>query len=208
MSKDSLRHYADLASLVDLLTEKRITLRDPQNWDDKNDSYFLRVYREKRKLKTVLALCFSMASERYHHWRVFAHGSNGVCVHFKRNPLIRVVERHARISSDKVTYRTLERMSAKRITIRELPFFKRYAFKDDEEFRIIYESYDDKIEKLDIQIPLAVIDRVTLSPWLPDALSDSLKNTLRSIPGCSSLHVSRSSLINNEDWKGFGDAAK
>jgi hypothetical protein len=107
-----------------------------------------------------------------------------------------------------VKYRTLERMEAREIKVSELPFLKRYAFKDEREFRIIYESKKEKIETFDIDIPLYVVDRVTLSPWLPRDLSASLKKMLRSIRGCGSLEISRSSLVNNEKWKQFGEAAK
>jgi hypothetical protein len=56
-----------------------------------NDSYFLRLYREQQRLKSVLALCFTEATETYHHWRVFAPGPSGVCVAFKRAELLGVV---------------------------------------------------------------------------------------------------------------------
>src|SRR5215471_8920008 len=63
-----------------MLTEKRITLLDPETWDDKNDSHFLRLYRETNQLQSVLALCFSQHGETYHHWRVFASGASGICI--------------------------------------------------------------------------------------------------------------------------------
>lgn len=89
MAESYLRRYTDIPALVYLLTERKITLVDPQSWDDANDSYYLSLYREKKKLGSVLALCFTQTSERYHHWRVFAHGSGGVCVSFKRSELVK-----------------------------------------------------------------------------------------------------------------------
>jgi hypothetical protein len=38
-----VRRYTDIPALIHLLTEKQITLLDPDTWDDKNDSYFLRL---------------------------------------------------------------------------------------------------------------------------------------------------------------------
>ena len=57
MSEDYLRRYTDLTALMYLLHKRKITLLDPASWDDKNDSHYLAQYKEKRKLKSVLALC-------------------------------------------------------------------------------------------------------------------------------------------------------
>lgn len=72
--KDLLCRYTQLPALFYMLSAKKLTLLDPNPWDDKNDSYFLEQYKSKRDLKTVLPLCFSMAPETYHHWSVFAEG--------------------------------------------------------------------------------------------------------------------------------------
>ncbi len=79
MREAFLRRYTDLPALIYLLNERKITLLDPKSWDDQNDAYFLALYKEKKNLRSVLALCFSQAPETYHHWRVFASGSSGAC---------------------------------------------------------------------------------------------------------------------------------
>jgi hypothetical protein len=58
MSGDYLRRYTDLTALIYLLRKRKLTLLDPSSWDDSNDSHYLTLYKEKRKLKSVLALCF------------------------------------------------------------------------------------------------------------------------------------------------------
>lgn len=70
MSGDYLRRYTDLTALIYLLRKRKLTLLDPGSWDDSNDSHYLTLYKEKRKLKSVLALCFMQTDERYHHWSV------------------------------------------------------------------------------------------------------------------------------------------
>ena len=74
-------------------------------------------------------------------------------------------------------------------------------------FRIIYESASDKHNTIDIAIPLACIERITLSPWIPSALSDHVKSTIKEIDGCSAMKVYRSTLISNENWKALGESA-
>ena len=189
-----------------MLREQRITLLDPQSWDDKNDSHYLRLYREKKSLNTVLALCFAQASETYHHWRVFAPGSSGVCISFKRKELFKALKaEHPELRMRAVEYLTLNKIRRRTLATEELPFLKRYPFLDEEEFRVVYESTKTK-SKLDIPIPLSCIYKITLSPWLPNALSDGVKTMLRGIPGCGGLKIRRSTLISNDEWKKLGDS--
>ena len=51
MAESILRRYTQLPGLFYMLSEKKVTLLDPSSWDDKNDSYFLELYKAKRKLK-------------------------------------------------------------------------------------------------------------------------------------------------------------
>jgi hypothetical protein len=52
MSSAYLRRYTDLTALIYLLRKRRLTLLDPSSWDDSNDSYYLTLYKEKRKLNS------------------------------------------------------------------------------------------------------------------------------------------------------------
>jgi hypothetical protein len=38
---------------------------------------------------TVFALCFREGDETHHRWRVFVHGSSGVCIRFDRASLLK-----------------------------------------------------------------------------------------------------------------------
>jgi hypothetical protein len=206
-AKKFLRRYTNIPSLLYILRKQTITLLDPQTWDDKNDSHYLSVYREKKSLQSVLALCFTQASETYHHWRVFADGSAGVCITFERARLLNALEKQKGVTTKDVTYLELNKMGRKKLKVAELPFLKRYPYEDEREFRVIYESDATKHNALDVSIPLESINRVTLSPWTPTALADTLKETIREIPGCKLIKVARSTLISNERWKNYSDAA-
>lgn len=190
-----------------MLSERQITLLDPQSWDDKNDSHYLRLYQEKKNLKTVLAICFAQANETYHHWRVFAQGSSGACISFNRRVLFTALKQESDLRMEPVNYLTLREIRDKVPATEELPFLKRYPFQNEQEFRVVYESTKRTIPKLDIPIPLSCIYKVTLSPWLPKVLSDHMKAVLRGIPGCSGLKIKRSTLISNEEWKRLGESA-
>lgn len=208
MREKFLRRYTVLPSLIYMLTEKKLTLLDPQSWDDKNDSYYLKVYREKRRLECVLALCFTDDAETYHHWSVFAAGSAGVCIQFKSMELLRAIKARPGIRAGKVEYLLLTQIRKKPLKVLQLPFCKRYAFKHESEFRLLYESRKEPRASLDIPLPLSSIARITLSPWLPLALSEHVKGTLHGIAGCNKLPIVRSTLISNQEWKSLGEEAK
>jgi hypothetical protein len=207
MSTKFLRRYCDLTSLIYLLKNRSVTLLDPASWDDGNDSYYMTVYREKKALTSVLALCFTETAEKYHYWKVFANGSSGVSIQFKRASLLRAIRKQRGVTVRRVRYLSLAAMGSENLRTRDLPFSKRIVFKDEHEFRILYES-NTKTPKLDIQIPISCIDQVTLSPWMHPDLVACVRGTIRAIEGCRGLHIIRSTLIGNEVWKEFGDAAR
>lgn len=180
---------------------------DPASWDDSNDRRFLDLYKEKKKLATVLALCFAQADETYHHWRIFAPGSGGVCIRFDKTKLLKAFAKTIGIRGKTVRYLTLEEIRAKQIKTGDLPFLKRYAFQNEREYRIIYESRTQALPSLNIPISLACIQRITLSPWMPFVLSSNVKTLLKKIDRCSIIEVVRSTLISNQEWKSHGEAA-
>jgi hypothetical protein len=207
MSESYLRRYTDIPALVYLLTERKLSLLDPRSWDDSNDSHYLELYRDKKALKSVLAVCFTEVTETYHHWRIFAGGSSGVCIRFHRSTLIKAVKKSPGLRTGAVRYLSLAEIRNLNLDIAALPFLKRYPFEDEKEFRVIFESSSKGTTKLDISIPLSCIDRITLSPWIHPELAKKVKKLLRSIDGCSAIKIYRSTLIGNEEWKRLGDEA-
>ena len=99
-------------------------------------------------------------------------------------------------------------MRRKDIPLEKLPFIKRYGFKDECEFRIIYESTKSSLLTKNIQIPLSSIEKITFSPWIPKALATSMKKTISTISGCENLEISRSTLVDNAEWKEFANNAE
>jgi len=198
-----LRRYTDITSVIYMLRNKKLTLLDPTLWDDQNDSHYIQLYRETKKLGAVLALCFTEASETYHHWRVFSGSRQGICIRFNKPLLLDHLSKYKSIRTNFALYRTLENLREHPPEISDLPFLKRYAFRDEKEFRIIYEL-KNRTQKKDIILPLECIDRITINPWLSRSLSVALWDTIREIDGCSNLHLGQSTLINNKEWKKLG----
>jgi hypothetical protein len=205
-TRDFLRKYSDLPALLYLLETKSITFLDPAQWDDKNDSFFMQLYKEHRKLKSLLAICFSGEAETYHHWSVFAHGSSGVCISFKKKLLLGTFEDYADVRVGEVSYLPLNSLKTHECDVKDLPFMKRAPYAPEGEFRAIYEDCDDNLPYLNIKIALSCVDRITLSPWMPKNVADSVKKTIQRIPGADKIEVTRSTLVQNDTWAKFGRA--
>lgn len=201
-----LRRYTDLPALLHLLTAKQITLLDPKTWDDRNDAYFMSLYKERKKLKTLLALCFSQSPETYHHWRVFSNGPAGVCIVFNRAPLVASLKK-AGVSTGPMKYLTLKSAKGRTFTINDLPFLKRYGFKPENEFRAVYSSTATEELSLPVDIGIDSVRSISLSPWMHSSLASSTVAAIRAIDNCRALKVSRSTLISNEQWKSLGKSA-
>ncbi|MBK6007268.1 DUF2971 domain-containing protein [Ramlibacter ginsenosidimutans] len=197
----------DLSALVYLLQNRCVTLLNPDSWDDTNDIHFMTLYRRGKKLRSLLAACFSESDETYHHWHVFANGGSGVCVKFDRRRLIAALDKVDGVRRGLVKYLSLDEIDGRPLGIEELPFLKRYAYEHEEEYRVIFESPGERLNSYDIPIPLTAIERVTLSPWMNRKLYFETKKLLRTIPGCDGLKILQSTLISNEAWKEYGETA-
>lgn len=202
-----LRRYTDLPALLNMLSAKQITLLDPKTWDDRNDSFFMSLYKERKNLKALLALCFSQTSETYHHWRVFSNGPAGVCVVFDRAALLNAIQNVPGVLTGGIEYLTLKDAKARGLKADGLPFVKRYGFKPEKEFRVVYASFAEELPSLDIPIQIDCIQSISLSPWMPPSLSKATVAAIRAIDGCAKLKVSRSTLVSNEQWKSLGKSA-
>ncbi|WP_026867794.1 hypothetical protein [Hyphomicrobium zavarzinii] len=205
MSEPSLRRYTSLVAAIQILRQRKLTLLNPELWDDRNDVYTMRKYQEAVQARSILALCFAQQFETYHHWRVFSQGMDGVCLEFDRERLIQAFAGIPHVRHGSVEYYELRKLGKAPPTVNDLPFIKRFPYQDEKEFRIVYVDNEHLLSFKEFDVDLAAIARINLSPWMPKPLSDSVKATIRSIPGCKSIKLNRSTLVENEQWKGYVD---
>jgi hypothetical protein len=196
-----LNRFTTLPVLLDILSNKRITLIEPDSWEDRNDAYYLKKYKDEKKLETLLACCFSTVRETFHHWKVFANGSSGVCIDFRKDMLLNYVDSVEGVRVGKVQYRLIR--ENKQPVKSDWPFLKRATFKDECEFRIIYENEKVQEKSKDIPIGLECIRHINLSPWLPKPLVKPTADAVKKIIGSefSDIRISGSSLLENSMWK-------
>lgn len=201
-----IRRYTSIAATIDILRRKELPLLDPQTWDDRNDRYFMGLYKDVQKVGGLYGLCAAACSETYHHWRVFTTSADGACIEIKREPLEASLDLLQGIRYGKVNYMLLDRVENLSTTDRpQLPFIKRVGFEPEDEYRIIAETDAVQQSALPIEFPISFINKIYLNPWLPASIAESLIKTIHDVPGCSKLRVSRSHLIDSGRWKRAGD---
>ncbi len=201
MMEKSLRRYTSLPILLDILNKQHLTLLDPRNWDDKNDSYFLELYKKHSKFKSVLALCFAEAPECYHHWKIYSGNTSGVCIEFNTDILYTYVNRVTGIRSGTVLYKTIDDFNNDTLNPSTLPFIKRHAFQDEKEFRFIYESESEEIPSKSVKIGISCISRIIFNPWIPKSVFESIRNIIIRVSDCNEDQIVQTTVIENERWK-------
>ncbi len=203
---DYIRRYTTISAMLDILRRQELPLLNPDNWDDRNDRYFMARYKEAKKLNGLYALCAARCSETYHHWRVFTGAADGACLELRRQPLEAALGKLGNVRFGEVDYLVLDKVDGlTKADIDRLPFVKRHGFAAEEEYRIILESDEAQGAALSIELPFEFIGRIYLNPWLPKSLAESVIATVREIPGCKKLSIQRSHLIDSARWKKAGD---
>ena len=201
-----VRRYTSIASVIDILRRKELSLLDPQSWDDRNDRYFMDLYKESKDIRGLYGLCAATCSETYHHWRVFTNAADGACIEIKRDALEDRLDQLNGVNYGVISYLKLEEVEQLGLKDADrLPFVKRVGFEPEDEYRIIAETMEQQQPAIQIDLPVNLINRIYLNPWLPKSIADSVKDTLRALPGCSKIVISKSYLIESGRWKKAGD---
>jgi hypothetical protein len=196
-----LNRYTSLPVLLDVLSRKCITLLSPASWEDRNDSFYLERYKEERNLKTVLALCFTTERETFHHWKIFSSGASGVCIEFRRELFLKEIEEKSNFLCRDVVYKMITDVETNIPPLGDWPFLKRRPFRDEKEFRIVYENTKVVEKTKDVPFDVGCIRQITLSPWLPESVVPTVIRVIRSVEGCQKIRIIRSTLIENTRWK-------
>jgi hypothetical protein len=200
-SMKRLNRYTTLPVLLDLLERKKLTLLNPELWDDKNDSSVILAYKQKRQIKNLFAVCMSHGDETVHHWKTFSNGTSGCVIEFDAEKLFEVIDQIPNLRHEKVVYRKLSDVEAKDavIDVDKMPFTKRWPFRCEEEYRIIVTDDSDN-QFFDVPITLDMIKRITISQQMPEPVYKTIKSYLQSAKGDPKRKINRSTLYENKRW--------
>jgi hypothetical protein len=200
-----VRRYTTLSSALDTLVQQHLVLLSPSKWDDINDVRFMELYRSHANVGSVLALCCTLATETYHHWRVFSQGMEGVCLEFERQSLEHTLLGVPGIAMRKIDYLKVSQLEVLRpLEAHRLPYVKREGFSDEREWRIVLTCAEEAVMAKAVPMELRSINRILLNPWIPPSLAENLRGIIRQIPGCESIKIEASRLTNSERWISAG----
>lgn len=204
-SNNTLKRYTTIGSAIDTLKNMHVAFVDPDNWDDRNDAEYMRLYKEGRNLSNLKALCCTESPETCHHWKVFTNSTDGCYIEFDKNQIISSLKGNKDYLNNPMNYVYLKDMKKNNYQIDDLPFLKRHGFKPEREFRFIYiGNCNDDVHFM--KIDLKWITQIVLNPWLPKSVANSIKDTLRPENTELNLRVRTSQLINSQIWNRHGQA--
>jgi hypothetical protein len=165
MGVETFSRYTNFAAAIHMLRTSTITLFNPAAWDDTNDAHFMAEYKRYRNARAVLALCFTESDEKYHHWRVFSHGRDGVRIEFDKLKLMEGWNNDPAIRFGQMDYIKVDNLRRETpLEIERLPFVKRLPYGDEREFRVIFVEMNEPIQHKSYSIDISCIRRITLSP--------------------------------------------
>ncbi|RZJ84730.1 MAG: hypothetical protein EOO20_20890 [Chryseobacterium sp.] len=204
MKQDSIKklnRFTTLPILLDLLDRKKLTLLDPKLWDDRNDSEIILEYKRRKGLKNLFAACLSMGVETIHHWKAFSNGTSGCLIEFDAKKLFPILESIPNLCHKKVTYKKLADVERKDavIDLDDIPFTKHWPYRCEEEYRIIVESNNEDTF-FEIDIPLDLIQKITISQQMPEPIYKTIKGYLKGLRGNPDSRINRSTLYENKRW--------
>ena len=197
---DFLNRFTTIPFLLDLMIEKRLTLLNPDKWEDYNDRVTMDLYKKKKEAKSIYALCLTSKRETIHHWSAFAPGTSGCCIEFDYFKLVNQINSFPGLSHATTQYVKLNDLKKLPGNIEILPYLKRQAFETEQEYRLVVVSSKPQEASIDIPISLKCINRITFTNKLTESVVDSLKQAINLVAPEYKGRLVRSTLFNNSRW--------
>jgi hypothetical protein len=194
-----LNRFTTLPVLLDLLRRKKIVLLDPSTWEDKNDAETILAYKKRKRIPRLFAVCFGIGDETVHHWKTYANGISGCCIEFDEDRLLHCFRGMTEIRWGDVEYKKLTEVEDNPVPIDQRPFVKRWPYRCENEFRILWEG-DTDLPTIDVDIDFGSINKITISQGMPADVYGSIKELLHEEIGDPSSKVNKSTLYENKRW--------
>lgn len=194
-----MSRYTSLPECFDLLKTGKLVFHDPTTWEDKNDSELMLLYKKRRRIPNLHAICFSLGDETIHHWKAYASGISGCCIEFDGPRLMEAFEGIQEIRSGEVKYRKISEIRKEGVDLLDLPYTKRWPYRNEEEFRILWEGHIDELQ-VSVDIDIRAIRKITLSQLLPISFRHSMKEMLYQELRGTNVKVNISTVYRNRKW--------
>jgi hypothetical protein len=194
-----LNRFTSLPVLFDLLRRKKLVIRDPSIWEDKNDVEVILEYKRREEIPNLFAICFCVGDETIHHWKAYADGDSGCCIEFDKAKLLACFRGIPEVRSSKVKYREVKRVEDEQPALKDYPFIKRMPYRFENEFRILWQG-KKRGRSIDLDIDLNSIKRITLSQKMSEDIYTSTEKRLRANINDLSIEINRSTIFKNCRW--------
>lgn len=100
-----------------------------------------------------------------------------------------------------VSYRKIIDLNTGEIAVKDMPFTKRWPYRCEEEFRIIWEGSTTK-PCYEIEFDLSIINRITVSQRMPEPVYATIRAHLKEACNNPDQRINRSTLYRNDIWIG------
>jgi len=191
-----LNRFTSIDTLYEIVQNSKLKLSNPKFWEDKNDVEYIEAYKKKKLLKQVLALCFTDESETIYHWKAFSETINSCCIEFNAEKLLQLIDGKKGFRFGKVKYLKISELKKELVNIDDIPFCKRYPYRNECEYRIIFDS-TYPISTKNINIDLSLINDVTINQKININIYKNIKTELETK---YNINVIRSTVIKNTRW--------
>lgn len=221
MQQDSQRklinRFIELEHVYDMLQNKRLIFPTHHSWDDKNDVELINEYQKRKGIKKIFLYCCLNESETIHHWEYFFKREGkkdavGCCVEFKREELISCLKKEVKRKGGKfrhakVKYKKIGEIDSSKIQIGDMPFIKRWPYRYEKEYRLIWEGEDSEdiikiksAELLQWRFDLSIIKRITVSGKISEEEFKSIKEKILGFSGGGCIEVNHSKVYEYPRW--------
>jgi len=194
----TISRYMCLDNFKDMMLHNRLALINPDLWSDKNDIIAISQYKQVKRIPHLMAACFTEASETSHHWSVYGK-NDGVRVIFNKKTLLNLFNSKIGYTSNKIEYVLMSRFENKVKEIEHLPFIKRYAYRDEKEFRVIWQGNRIIGDIKYVKLPSNVIEKIIFGPAVSINIYNVLTNEIINHFKYD-ITISKSSIIYSKKW--------
>ncbi len=223
LSKKLLYKYMPLEFALSTIVEKYLWLCNPAIWKDPFEKRFLEAKYMIGNTESdfpikgqVFCICMTQTTTSEAHWLNYSNGQTGISFRFKREALLKVLEKHTAdydIYIGRVDYLITNDLTKKKlsdiesirsitpfkITNRQLQIqlllLKRIAFRYEDEIRILAVK-KQKTKETGIKLPYDIqppqlIDTITLDPNVGKNTESMLKRLFKEEYGFKQVYKSR-----------------
>ena len=205
----TIHKYTKLQYLIDFIKTGKFALTDPLSWEDKNDVRFLEFFQNKKQLERMSASCFTRTAETFHHWKIYAEQNKGpgVRISFDKKRFVECLNEDFLYKEIKYIRINGENYLSGYV-VDDLPFIKRYPYRDEREYRDISPKpiFQKRLHKVNIDV--SVISGIRISPWMERneavRVKEDLNSKLQEKWHKIKNRIFQSTMLKNDKWIELG----